>query len=54
MLYTLEVPKNNLKAALPFLTGMAFNQSFRPWEIGDVLPRLEYELLGLTEQPEKS
>lgn len=53
LLYTLEVPKNHVQSALPFLTGMAFNQSFRPWEIGDVMPRLEYELLCLGEQPDK-
>ncbi|XP_067929970.1 cytochrome b-c1 complex subunit 2, mitochondrial-like [Watersipora subatra] len=51
--YTLEVPKDNVGSALPFLTGMAFSPSFRPWEISDTMPKMEYELLCLTEQPEK-
>lgn len=53
LLYTLEVPKDNLRSALPHLAGMAFSQSFRPWEISDVLPRMEYELLCLGELPEQ-
>lgn len=53
ILYTLEVPRQLVGSALPLLTGAAFNQSFRPWEIGDSLPRLEYELLALSEQPDK-
>ena len=52
-MYTLEVPRDNVEAALPYLAGMVANQSFRPWEISECMPRIEYELMSLAEQPDK-
>jgi len=53
LIYTLEVAQSCVKDALPMLTGMVSQQSFRPWELGDSLHRMEYELTSLAEQPDK-
>lgn len=53
LIYTLEVSKNLLPEAMPFLSGMVAAQSLRPWELSDIMPRMEYEIAALAEQPEK-
>ncbi|XP_031845875.1 ubiquinol-cytochrome c reductase core protein 2 isoform X2 [Nomia melanderi] len=47
--YTLQITRNNLPDALEFLKHVATKQVFKPWEISDELPRLEYELSSLPE-----
>ena len=42
--YTLEGTRNAVKSTLPFLKAVAVEQSFRPWEISDNIPRLKLEL----------
>lgn len=53
LLYSLEVNKKLLHFAMPYLAGMVAQQSFRPWEISESMPKMEYELMSLAEQPEK-
>ncbi|XP_076680096.1 ubiquinol-cytochrome c reductase core protein 2 isoform X2 [Andrena cerasifolii] len=47
--YTLQITRNNLCDALKFLEDVAVKQVFKPWEVSDELPRLEYELASLPE-----
>ncbi|XP_078033784.1 ubiquinol-cytochrome c reductase core protein 2 [Augochlora pura] len=45
--YTLQVTRNNLSEALQFLEYVATKQIFKPWEVSDEVPRLQYELSTL-------
>lgn len=45
--YTLQITRNNLSDALQFLEDVATKQVFKPWEISDELPRMQYELSSL-------
>ena len=47
--YTLQITRNNLCDALKFLEDVAVKQVFKPWEVSDELPRLEYEIATLPE-----
>ncbi|CAK9834466.1 Cytochrome b-c1 complex subunit 2, mitochondrial [Anthophora retusa] len=47
--YTLQITKDNLYNALPFLECAATKQVFKPWEVSDQLPRLKSELASLPE-----
>lgn len=42
--YTLEGTRLSLEKSLPFLTEVATQNCFRPWEISDQEPRLRLEL----------
>ncbi|XP_076623797.1 ubiquinol-cytochrome c reductase core protein 2 [Colletes latitarsis] len=45
--YTLQITRDNLSDALTFLGHVATKQVFKPWEVSDQLPRMEYELASL-------
>ncbi|KZC05705.1 PREDICTED: cytochrome b-c1 complex subunit 2, mitochondrial [Dufourea novaeangliae] len=45
--YTLQITRNNLSEALQFLEHVATKQVFKPWEVSDQLPRMEYELASI-------
>ncbi|XP_072760743.1 cytochrome b-c1 complex subunit 2, mitochondrial [Anoplolepis gracilipes] len=47
--YTLQITRNNLDQALPFLEDVATQQVIKPWELSDQLPRLRYELSMIPE-----
>ncbi|XP_076240570.1 ubiquinol-cytochrome c reductase core protein 2 [Calliopsis andreniformis] len=47
--YTLQITRNNLPDALKFLEDVATKQVFKPWEVSDEIPRLEYELSSLSD-----
>ncbi|XP_050294271.1 cytochrome b-c1 complex subunit 2, mitochondrial [Anthonomus grandis grandis] len=42
--YTLEGTRNAVEAALPFLTEVATQQVFKPWEVAELASRLRLEL----------
>ncbi|XP_043260521.1 cytochrome b-c1 complex subunit 2, mitochondrial [Colletes gigas] len=45
--YTLQITRDNLSDALTFLGHVATKQVFKPWEVTDQLPRMEYELASV-------
>ncbi|XP_003702764.1 ubiquinol-cytochrome c reductase core protein 2 [Megachile rotundata] len=45
--YTLQITRNNLNDALKFLDCVATKQVFKPWEVSDQAPRLQYELQSI-------
>lgn len=47
--YTLQVSRNNLSEALKLLEYAATKQVFKPWEVSDQLPRMQYELASLSD-----
>lgn len=47
--YTLQITRNNLSDALKFLECVATKQVFKPWEVSDQTPRLQYELASISE-----
>lgn len=47
--YTLQVTRNNLSEALQLLEYVATKQVFKPWEVSDQVPRLQYELASLSD-----
>lgn len=47
--YTLQITRNNLTDSLKFLECVATKQVFKPWEISDQAPRLEYEVESVPE-----
>ncbi|KAF4524166.1 hypothetical protein B566_EDAN010622 [Ephemera danica] len=48
--YTLEATKDTVEESLQYLVDVACKQAFKPWELNDNLPRLRYELAGLSPQ----
>ncbi|XP_026500033.2 cytochrome b-c1 complex subunit 2, mitochondrial [Vanessa tameamea] len=48
--YTVEATQNNLQQALEYLNNIVSNQEFRPWELSDNIPRLQYDLAALPPQ----
>ncbi|PNF31631.1 Cytochrome b-c1 complex subunit 2, mitochondrial [Cryptotermes secundus] len=46
--YTLQSTSDSLETGLKFLGDVASKQVFKPWEISDNIPRLKYELAGLS------
>ena len=47
--YTLQITRNNIFDTLKFLECVATKQVFKPWELSDQLPRLQYELASVPE-----
>ncbi|XP_076292558.1 ubiquinol-cytochrome c reductase core protein 2 [Lasioglossum baleicum] len=45
--YTLQITRNNLSDALQLLEYVATKQLFKPWEVSDQTPRLQYEKASL-------
>lgn len=45
--YTLQITRNNLTEALQLLEYVATKQIFKPWEVSDQVPRLQYEVASL-------
>jgi len=43
-LYSVQTTRNNTELAVDFLTDVVSNQAFKPWELGDSLPRMKVEL----------
>ncbi|KAL4707734.1 hypothetical protein ACJJTC_014915 [Scirpophaga incertulas] len=48
--YTLEATQDNLQPALELLNNLVSNQEFRPWELSDNNPRLQYDIASLSPQ----
>ncbi|CAB3361852.1 Hypothetical predicted protein [Cloeon dipterum] len=46
--YTLEATNDTIEPTLNFLLEIASKQAFKPWELSDAVPRLRYELAGLS------
>ncbi|XP_076643473.1 ubiquinol-cytochrome c reductase core protein 2 [Halictus rubicundus] len=45
--YTLQITRDSLSEALQLLEYVATKQVFKPWEVSDQAPRLQYELASL-------
>lgn len=43
-LYSLQTTRNNTDMAADFLADIVSNQAFKPWELGDAMPRMKVEL----------
>lgn len=48
--YTLEVSRDNAQSAIKYLTSVAVRPEFRPWELSDNSPRLNYDIVALPPQ----
>ncbi|XP_051173688.1 cytochrome b-c1 complex subunit 2, mitochondrial [Leptopilina boulardi] len=48
--YTVQVLRDKVNQALPFLEDVATRQVFKPWEISDSSPRLRYEISTVPEE----
>lgn len=48
--YTVQVLRDKVSQALPFLEDVATRQVFKPWEISDSYPRLRYEISTVPEE----
>ena len=42
--YCLEGSRDNIERGMPFLGDVACNPAFKPWEITEIIPRLQLEL----------
>jgi len=47
-LYSVQTTRNNTDMAVDYLADIVSNQAFKPWELGDVVPRLKVELSQVT------
>jgi ubiquinol-cytochrome c reductase core subunit 2 len=43
-MYSIQTTRNNIDLAGEYLTDVVSNQAFKPWELGDNLPRLKLEV----------
>jgi ubiquinol-cytochrome c reductase core subunit 2 len=43
-LYSIQTTRNNTDMAVDYLSDIVSNQAFKPWELGDNMPRLKLEL----------
>ncbi|XP_059475107.1 cytochrome b-c1 complex subunit 2, mitochondrial [Neocloeon triangulifer] len=46
--YTLEATNDSIEPTVQYLLEIASKQAFKPWELADAVPRLKYELAGLS------